>query len=897
MLAAGLTLIALTMPQDPTPGIDRDLARTRKATINDVQYDLQFRLLEGAEDVEGSIWIRFQLDSQDDPSQLVLDFAGEEISNIEVNSKEVDLERIHNHLVVPAELLGPGLNGIRAKFRAKVAPTGTPLTVYRDANDKREYFYTLLVPADAHGLFPCFDQPDLRAKFRLELDVPKGWTAVANAAPTTSGSSPRDSEVAGELWRFEQTKPLPTYLFAFATGPFALITPPHPNVPGITTDAPMRILLRQSKLKDIDRPTITKLHHEGLDWLATAFDVPYPFDKLDLVLLPGFPYGGMEHAGAIFYRESSIVFDHPPTVDEQVRRSTLIYHELSHQWFGNLVTMKWFDDLWLKEGFATFYGYKAMAELEPGQRAWLRFLQRVKPRAYAVDATAGTTPIFQELQNLADAKSAYGAIVYNKAPAVLRALHSQLGPDVFRTGLKKFLEKHAYSNADWRDLAAALEAAARKDLGRWSQRWLLAPSMPQVRCSWQTGEDGLVQKAVISQRALGGEGSWPMDLELLVFNADGSRRTDSVQIDALETRVTSLEGKQAPVAIIVNPQDVAYGQFVPDPISSSWLLSNTPKLTDPLERACAASALYESVREAELDPAQFANMAITMLADEVDPNTHSWLLGRLRNCLYRYLTDERARPLRERTTALLLKQLANESNSGRELGTYRFLARTSTAPEVLELCRKVIDSNTTTTLGANSAPIDSSPTRRQSWSQGLPPGLNAGKRDRFLAAGALIAAGEIGKAPAQHPLQRLKQRYEGNDTSKEQFLAEAATPTAASKQAYWQRFLVKDDPPEQWTQDSLSWFHWTGQEELTLPYLELALKQVDWVKANRRIFFMPAWLDAFINGHSSQQALAIVDRFLAENQLSDDIKRKMLQSRDGLWRAVRIREAFAKQPK
>ncbi|MFT4844106.1 MAG: aminopeptidase N [Planctomycetota bacterium] len=876
MLAAGLTLLALTMPQDPTPGIDRDLARARQEQIRDVQYDLRFRLTSGAEHVEGSIWIRFVLDSEEAPAPIVLDFAGEEINSIQINSKDVQLERIHNHLVVPADLLGRGRNGIRANFRAKVAPTGTPLTVYRDATDKREYFYTLLVPADAHGLFPCFDQPDLRAKFRLELDVPKNWTAVSNAAPIDASDPTPVGEVAGKLWRFAQTKPLPTYLFAFATGPFIEFTPPHPNVPGVTSDEPMRILLRDSKLKDLDRAAITKLHYEGLTWLARTFDVPYPFGKLDLVLLPGFPYGGMEHAGAIFYRESALIFDHPPTVDEQVRRSTLIYHELSHQWFGNLVSMKWFDDLWLKEGFATFYGYKAMAELEPGQRAWLRFLQRVKPSAYAVDATAGTTPVFQELQNLADAKSAYGAIVYNKAPAVLRALYSQLGPEVFQAGLKQFLEKHAYGNADWRDLAAALEGAARKDLGRWSQRWLLAPSMPQVRCSWQAGADGLVQKAVVTQRALGGEGSWPMDLELLIFDADGSRRTGMIQTDAPETSIAMLLGKPAPVAILVNPHDVAYGQFVPDAISTEWLLANAPELTDPLERACATAALYEAVREAELDPLKFANMAITMIAGEDDPNTHSWLLGRLGNCLHRYLTDERAQPLRDRTTDLLLKQLADEGNSGREIGTYRFLAKTSTADGVLELCRKVINSKS---------------------AEDLPAGLSAGKQDRFLAAGALIAAGQVGTKPEEHPLQRLKQRYAGTDSDKEQFLAAAATPTAATKQAYWQRFLVKDDPPEQWTQDSLSWFHWSGQEELTLPYLELALKQVDWVKANRRIFFMPAWLNAFINGHSSKEALAIVDKFLAESELSDDIKNKMLQSRDGLWRAVQIREAFAKQPK
>ncbi len=874
MFFAGLTLLALTMPQDPTPGIDRDLASARKEQIRDVQYDLRFSLSDRADHVEGTMWLRFRLDDEQEPtSPIVLDFAGESISNVQVNSKAVELERRNNHLVVPADLLGAGRNGIRATFRAKVAPTGTPLTVYRDPSDQREYFYTLLVPADAHGLFPCFDQPDLRARFRLELDVPSEWTAVANAAPEEAEEPLFRADAVGKLWRFAQTKPLPTYLFAFATGAFAEVNPEHPIVPGITTDEPMRILLRASKLQDFDRQAIVKLHHEGLQWLAKTFDVPYPFDKLDIVLVPGFPYGGMEHAGAIFYRETAIVFDHPPTVAEQVRRSTLVYHELSHQWFGNLVTMKWFDDLWLKEGFATFYGYRAMAELEPKQRSWLRFLQRVKPRAYAVDGTEGTTPVFQELQNLADAKSAYGAIVYNKAPAVLRALFAQLGPDVFRVGLKRFLEKHAYGNADWRDLAAALEGAARKDLGRWSQRWLLAPSMPQVRVAWQNGDDGTVTEAFVTQRALGGSGTWPIELELLVFAEDGSSRTIHVSTDQASKVIPELIGKPKPACVVVNPRDIAYGQFVPDATSAAWLLAHVQEITDPLVRASATAALYEAVREAELDPALFAQTAITMIRSERDPDTHRWLLGRLGNCLDRYLTKARATPLREVTTALLLQQLQEEADSGRELGTFRFLATNSNHNGVMDLCRNLV---------ANT---------------NLPTGLTPGRRDCFLAAAALLVNGEVGEKPADHPLQQLQKRFQSQDIGKELFLARAATPTAESKQAYWQRFLVKDDPPEQWTQDSLSWFHWSGQENLTLPYLEPALQQVDWVKANRRIFFMPAWLNAFINGHSSKEALAIVDKFRAERELSPDTSKKLLQSRDSLARAVRIREAFAQKAK
>lgn len=864
-MIAALSLVAILMPQDPTPGIDRELARQRSATLRDVEYDLRFRISDRSDEVSGSISMRFQFREQKEREPLVLDFAGTSITNVLVNNRGVELERKANHLIVPAELLGDGINGVRADFTSKVAPTGTPLTVYSDQADGLEYYYTLLVPADAHGLFPCFDQPDLRAKYRLELDVPEAWTAVANTAPVDPADPEPEGTVSGKLLRFGQSKPLPTYLFAFACGPFAEVTPPHPDVPGITTDDPMRILLRASKLKDLDREAIIRLHHEGLEWLASTFDVPYPFDKLDLVLLPGFPYGGMEHAGAIFYREASLVFDHEPTVDEQVRRSTLVYHELSHQWFGNLVTMKWFDDLWLKEGFATFFGYRAMAELEPGQRAWLRFLQRVKPRAYAVDATPGTTPVFQELQNLADAKSAYGAIVYNKAPAVLRALFAQLGPDVFQSGVKRFLEKHAYGSATWQDLAAALEGAARQDLGRWSERWLLAPSMPQVRVVWTADDDGKITKAEVTQKALGGDGSWPIDLELLVFGSDGSRETITVSTDAAAAPIEALAGRDAPVAVLANPQDVAYGQFVPDAVSVAWLLDNLPNEPDPLVRACGTTALYEAVREAELDPARFADALLAMLAVETDADTHRWLLSRLGTCLSRYLPAERSTGIWKRAVELLLAQLTDGEPSGREVTIFRFLAWHSDAAAVLDVCRLVARGEATIA------------------------GLQTGRRDRFLAAAALIAAGKD-----DGTYQTLCDAYADQDVGKDQFLAKAAMPTAESKASYWQQYLELGTPPEQWTQDSLGYFHWARQEALTLPYLRKALEQVDWVKQNRRIFFMPAWLDAFVNGHSSTEALAIVDAFLAETELSPDIRKKLLQSRDGLARAVRIREAFAK---
>ncbi|MBL9077925.1 MAG: ERAP1-like C-terminal domain-containing protein [Planctomycetes bacterium] len=864
----GLALLCLVslIPQDPVPGIDRALARDRAARVRDVEYDLRFQLGAGEQHVRGSVWLRFQLDRDRAPgAPLVLDFAGDELTEVRVNGRETALRAVANHVLLPADLLQPGANDVHARFRSPVAPTGTPLTVYRDPADGREYCYTLVVPADAHRLYPCFDQPDLRARFRVELDLPPEWVAVANTPRIATRAEGRPA-ANGTLWQFDQTRPLPTYLMAFACGPFEVVDTGPVQAPGVDPTQPLRLFVRGSQLRHLDRERLATMHKQGLRWLAQRFGVDYPFGKLDVVLLPGFPYGGMEHAGAIFYRETALLFDHPPTASELVRRSTLVYHELSHQWFGNLVTMRWFDDLWLKEGFATFVAHQALAELEPEQRSWLRFLQRVKPRAYEVDATPGTTPVFQELQNLADAKSAYGAIVYNKAPAVLRQLHEQLGAEVFRQGLKRFLETHAFGAADWRDLARALEAAARTDLGRWSERWLLAPSMPQVRIEWRRADDGTVAEAAVVQRALGGDGTWPLDLELLVFAADGTRRTLSVSGDAERLPIDALAGGPAPAAVLLNPRDVAYGQFVPDPTSRAWFAQHLPDEPDPLVRAVAAQALFEAVREAELDPAVFVDLALRLLAGERDAETHGWLLDALGTCVRRYLDPARAATAGATTTALLLRQLRDEAGSGRELGTFRFLARASAAPDVLALCRAVVDGDA------------------------LPQGLVPGKQDCFLAAAALLAAGQ-----GRDDVERLQQRFANEDVGKDVFLARAATPTADAKADYWRQYLQLDTPPEQWTQDSLAWFHWPGQQELTLPYLQPALERVDWVKQNRRIFFMPAWLDAFVNAHSTPAALAIVDAFAAKAELSTDVRQKLLQSRDGLERAVRVRSTFSER--
>ncbi|MCA8941318.1 MAG: ERAP1-like C-terminal domain-containing protein, partial [Planctomycetes bacterium] len=818
-----LTTIALSMvfapQQDPAPGIDRELARDRAARLSNVGYELAFELDRGIDLVQGKATVRFELNDVAKP--LAIDFDGEQISEVTCNGTALDPAecRVNGHLVLPVEALREGSNQLTATFASAVAATGTPLTRYHDAADDEDYFYTLVVPADAHRLFPCFDQPDLKATFGLYLSMPAGWRAVANGPAISEG------EAHGRfISAFRCAQPLPTYLFAFAAGPFARVDRPTPN---------SRIFVRPSKVDDVEITRLLDMHQDSVRWLETYFDREYPFDKLDIVLLPGFPYGGMEHAGAIFYREAALVFDHAPTESELIRRSTLIYHEVSHQWFGNLVTMEWFDDLWLKEGFATFMGFTLLDVLEPGKNSWLRFHQRVKPQAYSVDGTLGTTPIYQQLRNLADAKSAYGAIVYNKAPAVLRELHARLGAEVFRKGVQIFLARHAFGNARWQDLAAAFDEASGSSSEHWSSRWILAPGMPRVRADWTTDEAGVVTRFDLTQQSVQGDtGHWPLELEVMTIAADGTRASRSVRLEDERISIDDLVGETAPACVLLNPKDVAYGLFVLDGRSSAWLCEHAAEIDDPLLRATAMSALFHTVREAELDPRRFATTAIGLLRAEQDPATHAWLLGSLGTTIGRYLPEREQHDWRAEVGDVLTTQLTTGSPR-LALQAFRYLASTNGQDEAsLELVRDVIAGERTF------------------------EGLELGRQDRFLAAAALLAHGNSAALAAE------RERFASEDCGKEIYLAEAAAADAATKKRYFESYDQLGEPPEQWMQDSLPYFHWPGQSGLTLQYLAPALQRVEWVKKHRRIFFMPAWIDAFVNGHSSVEALEIVRRFL-----------------------------------
>ncbi|MEL7005721.1 MAG: M1 family aminopeptidase, partial [Bacteroidota bacterium] len=393
------------------PGISAELAAQRKNSISDVVYELSFDIPESKEEpIDGELVLTFTLKDQN--HDLILDFNADEsfIKAVENVGKPIPFELRNEHLIINREHLSK-TNQFKILFTAGD----------QSLNRRDEYLYTLFVPERASTCFPVFDQPNLKSKYRLNLKVPNEWTAVANGALKT-----RSEEDDKSIYEFEETLPISSYLFAFSAGRFQKETM-------VMNGREMNLYHRESDSTKVKRnlDRIFEWHSKSLEWLEEYTGIKYPFPKFDFVLIPSFQYGGMEHPGAIFYKASSLFLDESATLNQQIGRGRLIAHETAHMWFGNLVTMDWFNDVWLKEVFANFMAAKIVNPEFPEIDHNLNFLFGHYPRAYAVDRTSGTHAIQQNLNNLKNAGSLYGAIIYQKSPIVMSMLEGNIGHENF----------------------------------------------------------------------------------------------------------------------------------------------------------------------------------------------------------------------------------------------------------------------------------------------------------------------------------------------------------------------------------------------------------------------------------------------------------------------------------
>jgi len=862
----------MAIPADP--GVSHSLAIARAARLSDLRYRLSFTIKEHESAVAGAETLTFVSKSADD---LVLDYRDGVVQSATLNGKAISTRLDNGHLHLPAVA---GQNTLTVAFSSNAGPAGKAITRYEDKDDGSEYFYTLFVPMDASMAFPCFDQPDLKARFTLDLQHPLGWSAIGNTAPIKADTTHS---------QFAETRPISTYLFAFAAGPFASVHSQNPAEPTIYVRRSQLARARQ------EAPQVQQMAARGIAYFSDYFEQPFPFPKYDLVLIPGFPFGGMEHAGATFLNEDGILFRSTPTASDYFRRNTLVLHETCHQWFGDLVTMRWFDDLWLKEGFAQYMAYKALAQLEPASNPWKHFYEDIKPLAYGIDETQGTTPIFQNIVNLKDAKSAYGAIVYQKAPAVLKQLNYFLDEDAFRNGLRLYLKEHAYANAEWADLIRAFETASdqlgrHQDVQGWAKAWITRRGMPEVSVDYSCN-GGKVTAFTLSQRDVLEDGYvWPMANEILLISTVPSETTQAVQTNiqtikvqwnAATFPVAAAIGKPCPKLVFANEEDYGYGRFLLDPASDSLaaslfdpdyqrepnpeIFASVADQTAPLRRTMLWGALWDDVHVAKSSPRGFVELALKSLPTETDESLARVQGSRVTMALHSYLHDASRKLLAPRAESVLADRMLNAPTLGVRIVNFRTFTGIAETPAALQQGKDLL---------AGKLAV---------------PGLTLKPLDRWNLVAHLIAMDD---PEAEAILASEKARDHSGEAQKYAYAAEAGTPSADLKDHYFDEYLHSQTIQEDWITQSLCPFNSWNQSALTEPYLTRALNELPDIKQHRKIFFLGAWLGAFLEGQNSPEAQSAVHAWLAAQDIDPDLRLKVLEVSDSLDRTVLIRQRF-----
>jgi aminopeptidase N len=828
--------------QYPGPGIPLTLAEERARRISDLRYDLQVSIpAEEDARVTGRVAITFVL--KDATRPLALDFAPVTgVRSVRLGGKAVTPEIVTDHIVLPAEALREGRNELLIGFDAG-----------DDAlNRQRDFLYTLFVPARAHRMFPCFDQPNLKARWTLALDVPAGWVAIANGAETAR------SEADGRVrLAFAETEPLPTYLFAFAAGRFSIETAER----GGRT---FRMLHRETDAAKVarNRDAVFDLHATALAWLEGYTGIPYPWGKFDFLLVPSFQFGGMEHAGAVFYNAASLLLDPSATQNQRLSRASLIAHETAHMWFGDFVTMRWFDDVWMKEVFANFMAAKIVNPSFPEINHDLRFLLAHYPSAYEIDRTAGTNAIRQTLDNLNDAGSLYGAIIYQKAPIVMRQLEAILGDTSFREGLQQYLRSHRFGNATWADLIVLLDERTPEDLAAWSRAWVEEAGRPIVRTDLRVEEGRITSLSFVQRDPYEGRGLvWNQRLEV-TLGLPGGLRTLPVRIAGRQVDVPDVRGLPAPRFVLPSGGGIGYAGFELDAASLEYLVTRLPEIDDPLTRGAAWITLWDQMLDRRTPASSVVDLALRALPRETDEQNVQRILGYARQAYWNFLPTpdrERVAPRLEQVLSAGLAAAPTSSLKSAWFSALRDVAETEATVAWLErVWRK------TETV----------------------PGLTLAEPD-YITLALELAVRE--PAAWKFILDEQLARIENPDRkARFAYVRPALSADPEVRATFFERLNnVAFRQREAWVLEGLAYLHHPLRARASEQYIPPSLAMLGEIQRTGDIFFPKRWMDATLGGHSSPAAARMVARFLAElpRDYPDRLRRVILSSSDALFRA------------
>ena len=689
--------------------------------------------------------------------------------------------------------------------------------------------------------------------------MPDGWVAVANGGVTDKTAQNASPGAARETtYRFAETEPIPTYLFAFAVGDFQI---------DVTERAgrTLRMFHRETDAEKVarNREAIFDLHAAALEWLEDYTQIAYPFGKFDFVLIPPFQYGGMEHPGSVFYRQSSLMLDQSATQAQYLGRASLIAHETTHMWFGDLVTMDWFDDVWTKEVFANFMAAKIVHPLFPEVNHDLQFFLAHHDTAYAVDRTAGANPIRQPLENLKEAGSLYGPIIYQKAPIVMRQLERLVGEALFRDGLREYLRTFRYANATWPDLIDILERRADAGLAAWSEAWVEEPGRPVVTTQILDDADRIDRLRVSQDDPHGLGRLWPQQLELLLSYDDRD-----IQISlSLSGASASLDwaGRARPNFVLPNATGVEYGHFRLDPGSVDFLMSNLPDLENPLTRGIAWVTLWDGVLEGDIAPTAWFELLMKGLTTEtVEQNTQR-ILAYLGTTFWTLLDDDRRREAAPRVEAALWSAFEDAATPTLKAAHFRTWRRVVLSDAGLDRMRRI-------------------------WEQQEDvPGVPLSEPDFTALAEELAVRGVAG---AEDILEQQAERIENPDRlARFTFVRPALSADLGVRELFFEGLR---DPTnrerEPWVLAAVGYLHHPLRATHARLFIRPSLELVEELQRTGDIFFPSGWLDATLGGHSSAEVADTVRGFLdgLGAGYPHRLREKILQSADMLFRSAGI---------
>ncbi|CAM3825740.1 M1 family aminopeptidase [Mucilaginibacter galii] len=824
-------------PVEVEPGVSLALATYRHSVISNLNYVLELTVpAQKSQPINGKESISFELAKTSQPLQLDFKQSADHVKRLVVNGQEVAIQLQEEHLVIPAKYLHQGKNELAIIFVAGD----------QSLNRNDDYLYALFVPDHARTAFPCFDQPDLKARFKLTMQVPTGWRVLANGTK-------RDSTTNGDrtTFHFENSDKLSTYLFSFTAGKYHVVKK-------MVGNRPAEFLYRETDAAKIRLSTdsVFIAHQNAIGFLEQWTGIKFPFQKVGFVAIPDFQFGGMEHPGVVQYKASSLFLDDGATKEEFISRANLISHETAHMWFGDMVTMEWFNDVWMKEVFANFMADKVTEKMMGSETFDLKFLQDHYPAAYGVDRTQGANPIRQQLDNLQEAGSMYGNIIYHKAPIMMRQLELLMGKENFRQGIQEYLKKYAYNNATWNDLIAILSKHTKFNLYDWNKVWVNQPGRPQFDYNITYTGNKISRLTLTQKPENGAMRIWPQVFSITLAYADHVK-TIVVDMDKASVELKDAAGLVKPAYILFNANGMGYGLFPTD----NGIIGNLYNIQSPLQRASAYIAAYENMLAGRyFKPAELLTLLTDGLTREKDEMNLRLITGYISSIYWGFTLPA----VRQSMAASLEQTLWNAMQQQTQVNQKKILFKTYQ------------DIYLTPAAQSNIYRI---------WQQQQPPAGVKLSEDEYTSLALTIA---LKSDTATAVLKQQQLRITNTDRKKRlDFLMPALSLNEQERDSFFNSLHERSNrQKEAWVTTALSYLHHPLRQKTSVKYLPESMNMLEEIQKTGDIFFPQAWTGSILGRYQSHEAAQMVEDFVkAHPNYNSKLMGKLLQSADNVFRA------------